>query len=93
MADFEPLLPHQLSRLSDQALVDVAGGESREPDAVLETDRATLRALLWEGLTPAQAEQSGAARIEGDRRVLKRFLGLFPRPEPVPPAPGRVDST
>jgi DNA-binding HxlR family transcriptional regulator len=52
-----------------------AGGQ-----AVIRTDRPTLRALLWESLGIADARRSGRATIDGDRRLARRFLRLFPRP-------------
>lgn len=59
---------------------DVMRGEDPSADSSIELDRAALRALIWEGVSPAAAERAGDVAISGDRRALKRFLGLFPRP-------------
>jgi DNA-binding HxlR family transcriptional regulator len=61
-------------------VVDVARGAAGAPDAVLETDPGMLAAMLWHGLSPAEAERAGAARVEGDRSALERLLLLFPLP-------------
>lgn len=65
--------------------IELERGEATDPDAVLTTGLATFRALLWEGLRPAEAKSSGDAAIEGDTRALGRFLRLFPAPVPAPP--------
>jgi DNA-binding HxlR family transcriptional regulator len=59
---------------------DVARGASESPDAVLTASPTTLAALLWQGLTVAAARGSGEAEVEGDGRLLERFLRLFPLP-------------
>jgi DNA-binding HxlR family transcriptional regulator len=68
----------------------VAGGEleldrgsAEAPDATIKTDPTTLASLVWEGRKLTEAVRSGAVEVEGDRRALTRFLGFFPRPEPV----------
>jgi DNA-binding HxlR family transcriptional regulator len=76
--------------------VDVGGSElglgrgaAIEPAAAIETDPGTLAALLTGQLPLEQALQAGAARIVGGRREIRRFLELFPMPEPCPA--GRQD--
>jgi alkyl sulfatase BDS1-like metallo-beta-lactamase superfamily hydrolase len=63
--------------------LDLARGEAEAPDAVLSTDPATLRAVVFGGRSPADAERSGALRISGDRPAVLHLLGCFPRPVPV----------
>ncbi|HEX5955471.1 MAG TPA: winged helix-turn-helix transcriptional regulator [Solirubrobacterales bacterium] len=67
------------ARLADRAF-DVARGASESPDAVLVATPQTLAALLWQGRSLAATRRSGEAEIEGDGRVLERFLRLFPLP-------------
>jgi DNA-binding HxlR family transcriptional regulator len=77
-------------RLGDQAFrAEVAGGElalerAEAPgaDATIATDPMTLAAVLWQGRAASEAERAGDLTIEGDRRLAKRFLKLFPLPEP-----------
>ncbi|TNY37048.1 winged helix-turn-helix transcriptional regulator [Thermomonospora catenispora] len=57
------------------------------PDAVIDTDVATLRSLVFTARPLAEALATGAVRVEGDRGLVERFLTLFPRPEPA--SPGR----
>ena len=68
-----------LARVADGAF-DVTRADAPDADAAIELDRAALRSLIWEGVTPAAAERAGDVAIEGDRRALARFLKLFPRP-------------
>jgi DNA-binding HxlR family transcriptional regulator len=63
--------------------IDFHRGSAHQPDATLETDPGTLLELAASPGRLAGAVRSGAVRIEGDRRALTRFLGLFPRPEPA----------
>jgi DNA-binding HxlR family transcriptional regulator len=67
--------------------IEVDRGPAEQPDAIVEADAMALSAVIWNGRDLDDALQAGELRIEGDRRALKRFLGLFPRPEPVVPAP------
>ena len=64
-------------------MFEVARGSAEEPDATIETDPATLSAVLWHRRLLAEAERSGELAIEGSRPAVTRLLGLFPPPEPV----------
>jgi DNA-binding HxlR family transcriptional regulator len=64
--------------------LDLARGEVSEPALAIETDASTLAALLTRQLPLAEALESGAARIEGSTKEARRFLALFPMPEPCP---------
>ncbi len=78
--------------------VDVAGGElelgrgpTSSPAATFETDEAaTLAAVLTAQLPLGEALDSGAMRIQGSKKEARRFLQLFPMPEPCPA--GRQDA-
>jgi DNA-binding HxlR family transcriptional regulator/putative sterol carrier protein len=67
--------------------IELARGPADDPDAIIETDVDTWRAVLWNGRELADALRAGDMRIEGDRRAVTRLVGLFPRPEPAG-APG-----
>jgi DNA-binding HxlR family transcriptional regulator/putative sterol carrier protein len=67
---------------------EVARGGAERPDATIETDPDTLRALVFGGRQLGEALRSGDLRIEGDREAVARFLGLFALPEPASPAAG-----
>lgn len=78
-------------RIGEQRFhVGVSGGEltlDREPSgeptaAIAVADAPTLAAILSAQLPLDQALSSGAAQIEGGKRVVQRFLRLFPMPEP-----------
>ena len=47
---------------------------------VIDTDPATLAAVVWEGRPLEAALHSGDLRIEGDRKAVKRFVRAFPLP-------------
>jgi DNA-binding HxlR family transcriptional regulator len=69
--------------------LDVARGAAADPTAVVETDPGTLAHVLWHGRRLTAALRSGDVRIEGDRSAARRFLALFPAPQPeVEPQPG-----
>lgn len=67
-------------RIADGRL-DVARGEAEAPDAVLETDSATLANVLWHGRKGAEARRAGDMTVVGDQRAVTRLLGLFPLPD------------
>jgi len=71
------------AEVADERL-DLARGSADHPDATIETDRATLRSLIFGDRELAEALRSGSIKIEGDRHAVPRFLGLFPRSEPAP---------
>jgi DNA-binding HxlR family transcriptional regulator len=58
----------------------VVRGNLEKPDAVLEADVATLRALVFGRRSLAEAERAGDLRVEGDRRAAAQFVRCFPRP-------------
>jgi DNA-binding HxlR family transcriptional regulator/putative sterol carrier protein len=70
------------ARVADGRL-DLARGGANQPDAVIETDPDTLSALVFGGRPLAEALRSGDVKVEGDRPAVRRFLDLFPAPEPV----------
>ena len=63
---------------------DIARGEARKPDAVVETDPGTLAAVIYDGTDLAEAVRSGALRVAGDVPAFERFLTLFSLPDPAP---------
>jgi DNA-binding HxlR family transcriptional regulator/putative sterol carrier protein len=78
-------------RLGEQRFhVEIAGGElelgrgaAENPAAtIVVADAPTLAAVLAGRLPLEEAVASGAARIEGSKQAAKRFLRLFPMPEP-----------
>lgn len=78
----------------ERFLVTVAGGElelRRDLDGggsrgAIETDPATLAAVLTGELPLDDAIASGAVAIEGGKRAIARFLRLFPMPASCPGA-------
>lgn len=60
--------------------IEAARGSAPAPDAVIETDPGTLAAILWHGRRLEEARRAGDVAIEGDRRAVTRFVGLFPLP-------------
>ena len=66
--------------------LEIARGEAPAPDAIVETDADTLVALAHGRRKLGEALRSGDVQLEGDEELVARFLGMFPLPEPVPPA-------
>jgi DNA-binding HxlR family transcriptional regulator len=74
----------------DRFRVEIAAGElelgrgaATAPAATIAfPDAATLAAILADQLPFEQALATGAAAIDGSKQAAKRFLRLFPMPEP-----------
>jgi DNA-binding HxlR family transcriptional regulator len=67
---------------------EVERGSVERPDATIEADSNTLVGLVYEGRPLSEALRSGDVKIEGDEAAVKRFLTLFPLPEPAAPVSG-----
>jgi DNA-binding HxlR family transcriptional regulator len=65
--------------------IEVERGAADDPDAVIETDAATISALIWDRRELAEARDAGDITIEGDERAVIRFLELFPPPQRATP--------
>jgi DNA-binding HxlR family transcriptional regulator len=63
-------------------VLEAARGDAEQADATIDTDPDTIGAVLWGDRSLAAAQRSGAMTIEGDRSAAKRFVALFPIPEP-----------
>jgi DNA-binding HxlR family transcriptional regulator/putative sterol carrier protein len=59
---------------------EISRGNAERSDAIIETDSATLAALVYGGHSLAGALRSGEVEIEGDQAAVERFLALFPLP-------------
>lgn len=68
---------HFSVRISD-ADISITRGEADGPDAVLDTDQATLMSLLRTDRPLDEAVAAGELRVSGDRAVVERFRHLFP---------------
>jgi DNA-binding HxlR family transcriptional regulator len=63
--------------------VELTRGAPEQPEATITVpDAPTLAAVLTGQLPLADALSSGAAQLEGPKQSAKRFLRLFPMPEP-----------
>lgn len=60
----------------DHGTIAIARGAPRNPDAVIDTDPATLRALVFGDLKLAGAP----VEIQGTKRLAQTFFRLFARP-------------
>jgi DNA-binding HxlR family transcriptional regulator len=58
------------ARVADRRL-QIRRGTPEDPDAVIDTDPATLATVLWHG------RRADDLRVEGSRRAVTRFLTLF----------------
>jgi DNA-binding HxlR family transcriptional regulator len=68
--------------IADGAL-ELRRGPAQDPKASIAVpDAPTLAAVLTDQLPLDEALGSGAAQIEGSKQATKRFLRLFPMPEP-----------
>jgi putative sterol carrier protein len=51
------------------------------PSAIIEAEPNTLAAIAYGDRKLAAAMRAREVRVEGDRAVVRRFLGLFPLPK------------
>lgn len=63
--------------------LEAVRGEATSPDATIRTDPGTLIALVHGRREMADAIEVGEFEVDGDKRAVKRFLRLFPLPEPA----------
>lgn len=56
-------------------------GTAPHPDAIIESDPNHLAAVVYGGRSLTEATRSGDLKVEGNKAVVKRFVGLFPMPE------------
>jgi DNA-binding HxlR family transcriptional regulator len=80
---------HVFHALVADGTIDIGRGAPHDPDAIIQTDAATLCAVLWDGRRLADALRAGDITIDGDRRVVNRFIALFPRSDPTAAHPRR----
>ena len=73
---------HAFSARVVDARIELARGAAGDPDATIATDPATLANVLWHGRELEDAEAAGEMALAGDRRAARRFLALFPLPDP-----------
>lgn len=64
--------------------LDLPGASTGPPDSVLAGDPNALAAVIYGGQKLTDAVRAGDLRVDGDLGVVKRFLTLFPLPEPAP---------
>jgi DNA-binding HxlR family transcriptional regulator len=62
----------------------IARGTTERPDAVIDADPGTLRAVVFAGRPLDAAIESGDLRLQGDRQAAERFTACFPRPAAAP---------
>jgi DNA-binding HxlR family transcriptional regulator len=62
----------------DRGTIDIARGQARDPDLLVETDPDTLEALAFAGLSVAAAEREGTLLVKGNREALPQLLACFP---------------
>jgi DNA-binding HxlR family transcriptional regulator len=72
----------------DDGRIELAAGGVERPDAVIAASAPVLRDLVFGGRHADAALRCGDLLLEGDRRAALRFLGFFPRPQPVRDAAG-----
>jgi alkyl sulfatase BDS1-like metallo-beta-lactamase superfamily hydrolase len=63
--------------------IEIARGGADQPNATIDTDPATLFALLCNGRSLADSQRAGDISVEGDKTAVKRLVRLFPLPEPA----------
>ena len=76
----------RFSAAIEDGRIELSAGGAQQPDAVIEASAPVLRDLVFGGRPADETLRSGDLLITGDHQAARRFLGLFPRPQPVSPA-------
>ena len=63
--------------------LEASRAPASDPDIVIATDPCTLLGLTHREIELADAIADGTAEVAGDKRAARRFLRLFPLPEPA----------
>jgi DNA-binding HxlR family transcriptional regulator len=63
--------------------LEIGPGEAPSAAATIEADPGMLLAVVHGRLALDEALREGDLKVAGDKRVARRFLGLFPLPEPA----------
>jgi DNA-binding HxlR family transcriptional regulator len=71
---------HFRIQIADSRLT-LTRGEPDQADATIDTDSATLSALLWKDRRLADALRAGDLTLDDPEGLAERFIGLFPLPE------------
>lgn len=71
-----------VARLAHGAL-EIERGDADAPDIVFTSDPTTLVRIFYGKRPIAEAETTGALRIEGDRALAERFVTLFALPAKI----------
>jgi DNA-binding HxlR family transcriptional regulator len=86
--DFEATLELRLAGRTFRADVragelEIVPGDAPSPAATISGDPGILLAVVHGRLPFGDALRTGDLQVAGDKRVAKRFVGLFPLPEPA----------
>lgn len=71
---------HFRIQIADSRLT-LTRGEPDQADATIDTDSATLSALLWKDRRLADALRAGDLTFDDPKGLAEQFIGLFPLPE------------
>lgn len=65
--------------------LDVARGETKSPDAIMETSQVTFQAVLTKKISLREAVESGQFVITGDTDAVQRLFDALPKPVVIDP--------
>ena len=77
---------HRFRATVGDGRLEIVPGAAHSPEAIVTTDAGTLLALAHRRRELADALGTGDVEIDGERRAVERFVGLFPLPEPAEPS-------
>ena len=66
--------------------LSIVRGEAAGADVIVTGDQRALAGAIYGGVPLAGLEKAGAVKIEGDRALFERYIGLFPLPPKAPDA-------
>ena len=76
-----------IGRLTPQGL-EVERGDAVDAEVTFDTDTTTFVGLVYGKRPFKQAEEEGRLRLEGDRRLARRFVDCFALPDKITGASG-----
>jgi len=62
--------------------MELTRGAAEHPDAIIDADANVLAAVVYGGRKFAEAVRAGELKVEGHKSIARRFLSLFPLPQP-----------
>ena len=78
--------PEEFMATIGKGKLSIIRGEAAGADVVVTGNQQALAGAIYGGAPLSALEKAGALKIEGDRALFERYIGLFPLPQKAPDA-------